>query len=240
MFSLRDTLHNRTLPPGYNISMGIVVLLGPRPASITRLRNSPCPESVFVHFKSLLPITNQMNRFIDTQFIAMQRLFAEGGIAVLRGTTEDLSNNPTLQPLLNLNVGACLMGLPSADINTLFANRNNVGNNELVVYIVQTLIGGTGNFVGCATHPNNQPGVAVVQINARWLVAHEIGHVLRLFHNCEFPSQNNPNPPVPCIGGSGQSDNLMYPNVSWTNEPPNLSATEFSTMQNTGLTNPCN
>jgi hypothetical protein len=46
MFSLRDTLAKRRLPPGYNINMGIVMHCGRRPASITRLGNSPCPESV--------------------------------------------------------------------------------------------------------------------------------------------------------------------------------------------------
>jgi hypothetical protein len=231
MFSLRDTLSKRQLPPGYNINMGIVVLCGRRPASITRLRNSPCPESVVVHFKSLLPINNNVNQFIGTQFIAMQRLFAEGGVAVLRGTTEGLSGDPALQPLQNLNVGQCLMGQPTQDHNDLFANRNNVGNNELVVYIVSTLIGRDAqgnpiaNFVGCATHPNGQPGAAVVQANANWLVAHEIGHVLDLRHVDSTVATN--------------SDFLMWPNTSWTNVPPDLAASEYATMINSGLTNPC-
>jgi hypothetical protein len=121
----------------------------------------------------------------------MQRLFAEGGIAVLPGTTEDLSGNPALQPLQNLDIGLCA-GEPTLDQNTLFANRNNVGNDELVVYIVAQLIGSTpsgtpANFVGCATHPTRQPGAVVVQSPARWLVAHEVGHVLRLAHVCEVP-----------------------------------------------------
>jgi hypothetical protein len=239
MFSLRDTLANRRLPPGYNINMGIVVLCGRRPASITRLRNSRCPESVVIHFKSLLAINNSINQFIDTQFTAMQSLFAEGDVAVLRGTTEDLSGNPLLQSLQNLNVGQCLLGQPTQDQNTLFANRNNVGNNELVVYIVATLIGGGGNFLGCATHPNGQPGATVVQSSARWLVAHEVGHVLGLRHVCEFPKPANPTPAVPCVAGSGQSDSLMFPNVGWTNVPPDLTAAENATMRNSNLTRPC-
>jgi Peptidase M66 len=227
VFSLRGTLANRQanhqLPPGYNIGMGIVVLCGRPPVSITRLRDSPCPESVIVHFKSLLAINNNINQFIDTQFIAMQRLFAEGDVAVLRGTTEDLSGNMALQPLQSLDVGQC-QGTLTAEQTTLFTNRNNVGNNELVVYIVANLIdasGAAGNFLGCATHPNGQPGAAVVQSNARWLVAHEVGHVLGLGHV------------------SGQSDRLMFPNVGWTNVPPDLTAAENSTMQNSSLTRPC-
>lgn len=225
MFSLRDTLADRRLPPGYNINMGIMVLCGRRPASITRLRNSACPESVVIHFKSLLAINNNINRFIDTQFVAMQRLFAEGDVAVLRGTTEDLSGDPALQLLQNLNVGQCLLGQPTQDHNALFANRNNVGNNELVVYIVSTLIGGAGNFVGCATHPNGQPGAAVVQSNARWLIAHEVGHVLGLRHVDNTIPTN--------------TDFLMWPNTGWTNVPPDLAASEHTTMINSGLTRPC-
>ena len=239
MFSLRNTLANRQLPPGYNINMGIVVLCGRRPASITRLRTSPCPQSVFVHFKSLIPINNNVNQFIDTQFVAMQRLFAEGDVAVLRGTTEDLSGNMALQPLQSLDVGQC-QGTPTAEQTTLFANRNNVGNNELVVYIVANLIdasGAAGNFLGCATHPNEQPGAAVVQANARWLVAHEVGHVLGLGHVCEFPTAANPTPAVACV--AGHSDSLMFPNVGWTNVPPDLADAENSTMRNSNLTRPC-
>jgi Metallo-peptidase family M12B Reprolysin-like len=230
MFSLRNTLANRRLPPGYNFSMGIVVLCGRRPVSITRLRNSPCPESVVVHFKSLVPINNNVNQFIDTQLVAMQRLFAEGDVAVLRGTTEDLSGDPTLQTLQSLDVGQC-QGTPTAEQIALFANRNNVGTNELVVYIVTNLIdasGAAGNFLGCATHPDGQPGAAVVQDNARWLVAHEVGHVLGLGHVCEVAS---------CVAGN--SDSLMFPNVGWTNVPPDLSDGENSIMRNSGLTVPC-
>ncbi len=169
----------------------------------------------------------------------MQRLFAEGGIAVLPGTTEDLSGNPALQPLQSLDVGQC-GGTPTAEQTTLFTNRNNVSNNELVVYIVANLIdasGAAGNFLGCATHPSGQPGAAVVQSNARWLVAHEVGHVLGLAHVCEVPDPPpNPPPPVPC--GAGHSDSLMFPNVGWTNQPPDLAAAEYTTMLNSGLSNP--
>ena len=190
-------------------------------------------KRVIVHFKSLLPLNNAaINLFINTQFIAMQSLFAKGGLSILRATTEDLSGNPALRLLQNLRVGQCILGQPTQDQNTLFANRNNVANNELVIYIVSTLIGGAGNFVGCATSPNGRPGVAVVQVNPSWLVAHEVGHVLGLRHVCEFP----PTPAtVACVAGSGQSDNLMFPTVSWTNVPPDLAASEFTTTINSGL-----
>ena len=112
----------------------------------------------------------------------------------------------------------------------IFANRNNVGNNELVVYIVSFLndAAGAGNVLGCAAHPNGQPGVAVIQHPAIWLIAHEVGHVLGLRHVCEIPA---------CV--DAQRDSLMFPDVGWKNVPPDLSATEYTTMLNSPLTNPC-
>ena len=185
----------------------------------------PCSQSFVIHFKSLLQINSAIGNFIDTQFLAMHDLFSTGGIAVYRGTTEDLSGNAALTPLLNLNVGACLLGQPTADQNALYQNRNNVGSDELVVYVVQTLIGGAGNFVGCATHPNGQPGAAVVQATGTWLVAHEIGHVLDLRHVDSSVSTN--------------SDFLMWPNTGWTNVPPDLTQSEFTIMFNSALTDDC-
>ncbi len=196
-----------------------------------------------MHFKSLIPISPSVNQFIGVQLAAMQMLFAESNVAVLPGTTEDLSGNPTLQPLQNLNVGQCRRDQPTAAHNALFANRNGVANTDLVVYIVATLIGvdSSGNpvtnLLGCATHPAGQPGVAVILpslINsAPWLVAHEVGHVLGLNHVCE----TNQPPAVPCA--AGHSDSLMFPTVAWTNVPPNLSAGESSAMVTSNLTRPC-
>lgn len=180
----------------------------------------PCSESCTVHFKSLIPVTDAVRQFMDAQFNAMHELYSEGGVRASRGTFEDLSNNANLATLRDLDVGQCLLGQPTAEQNTLFANRNNAGSNDMVVYVVTTLTGGAGNFVGCATHPNGQPGAAVVQSSAQWLVAHELGHVLGLRH------VNN-------------SDFLMNPNTGWTNPPPNVAASEFATMLSSGLTNPC-
>ncbi|MBD0256009.1 MAG: hypothetical protein ICV83_09845, partial [Cytophagales bacterium] len=182
-------------------------------------------HSLIIHFKSLLAVTNAITDFINTQYNAMDELFIAGGVNVDMGTTEDLSGNAALQPLLDLNVGACLLGRPTQDHNTLFANRNGAGNNDIVVYIVRSLLGGTGNFLGCATHPDGQPGCAIVQSGARWLLAHEVGHVLGLRHVCQGADCR-----------PGQSDSLMFPNVGWTNIPPDLSQAEYQTMTDSALT----
>jgi hypothetical protein len=187
-----------------------------------------------VHFKSLRPLTSAINSFIDDQFSAMAELFSRSGLTAARGTTEDLSGNPALAHLLDLDVGTCTLGRPTQEHIDLFANRNGAGANDMVIYIVSTLIGGSGNLLGCATHPAGQPGAAVVQSSARWLVAHELGHVLGLRHVCEFSSPTNP-----CVAGSNQSDSLMFPNVGWTNVPPDLSSAEEITITESSLTRPC-
>lgn len=179
-------------------------------------------KKITVHFKTLVARTATVNTFFDTQFTAMRDLYVLAQIQVLRGTTQDLSGVTSLQHLQNFNVGQCLLGAPTADHNELFSHRDNAGGNDIVVYLASTLIGGAGTFLGCATHPAGQPGAVVVNNAAQWLCAHEVGHVLDLLH-----VTTSPNP---------LSDSLMFPNVGWTNVPPDLSQTEINTMRNSALT----
>jgi hypothetical protein len=177
-------------------------------------------ERVGLSFKSLLPVDATITSFVKRQFTEIRRLYVKSGLDCRFGSTEDLSGDASLQPLLALDVGTCTLGNPTAEHNLLFANRNGVPADELVVYIVQTLVGGGGNLLGCATHPDGEPGAAIVQSNALWLTAHEIGHVLGLFHV------------------TTSSDNLMFPNVGWTNLPPDLSDSEKATMIGSTLSVP--
>jgi hypothetical protein len=181
-------------------------------------------EFVRVHFKSLLPITAGIRNYIDTQFTQMQRLFGPLRIDVRRGTTEDLSADDDLDSFLALDVGGCFLGQPTDEHDELFANRNGAGPNDLVIYVVDTLVGGSGNLLGCATHPDGRPGAAIVDSStAGWLTAHEVGHVLGLRH---------------VSGPTASSDSLMWPNVGWTNLPPDVSGTEAGTMRASNFTRP--
>jgi len=132
------------------------------------------------------------------------------------GTIEDLSADASLATIANLDVGSC-GGSSTAEQTALFSHRNNAGTDDLVVYVVASLQGGAGNFVGCATHPANMPGCAIDQTNARWLTAHELGHVLGLGH-------------------VNDSNRLMNPNIGWTNVPPDVIDSEYTTMRNSNLT----
>jgi len=175
-----------------------------------------------IHFKSLEPITDAIDSYFTIQFESMYELFIAGNVHVSMGTIEDLSGDIHLQPLNALDVGDCMMGQPTAEHNILYQNRNNAGADDIVVYLVNMLVSGTGNYVGCATHPNGQPGCAIVQTSSDWLLAHEVGHVLGLGHVDDKIASN--------------SDFLMWPNTSWTNTPPDVTSTEFQTMINSALT----
>ncbi|WP_083998783.1 hemopexin repeat-containing protein [Actinomadura kijaniata] len=181
-------------------------------------------EFIVVHFKSLLKIDSAVQDFIDDQFGAMRDLFTRSRIDVRRGSIEDLSGDSDLDSLLVLDVGACLLGRPTEEHEELFAHRGGAADTDLVIYIVQMLDGGDGNLVGCATHPSGKPGAAVVVTSSRWLLAHEVGHVLSLRHVPRTPTTN--------------SDFLMWPNTGWTNVPPDVSAAETTKMLDSALTRP--
>jgi hypothetical protein len=64
-----------------------------------------------------------------------------------------------------------------------------VSPDELVVFIVQSIADGIGPFAGCAEHPPGTPGLVITEAaargglsssaaNGRWVLAHELAHVL--------------------------------------------------------------
>lgn len=165
-------------------------------------------ETLRVHFKVLTAPT----RFtIDQMLAAMREVYEPQGIRVIRASDENL-NLPALQVV---DVGGC-SGTPTTEQNTLFGNRNNVQGNDVVVYFVRAT---DPPLNGCATHPSGRPGAVVVSTASRWTMAHEVGHVLGLRHvddNNRLMTQNG-------------TDNI-------TNPPPDLIASEVTTMKNSSLT----
>jgi hypothetical protein len=133
-------------------------------------RESLC---MVVHFKTLVPLTRAVQSYIDAQYVDMFQLFARSGVTVLRGPDEDLSGNPALAALQNLDVGDC-RGVTTQDQRDLYANRNGVGRNGVVVFVVATLISPRGNLVaGCG--PAAGSGLWDAGCGARSLVRKALG-----------------------------------------------------------------
>lgn len=165
-------------------------------------------ETVRVHFKVL---TNPTRFTINEMLAGMREVFEPAGFRVVRASDEDLD----LPDLNVVDVGECA-GSTTAEQNTLFGNRNNVLANDVVVYFVQATNPPSN---GCAAFPAGRPGAVVASGASRWTLGHEIGHVLGLSH-----VNNNDR----LMTGNG-TDNI-------TNPPPDLIASEITTMRNNTLT----
>jgi hypothetical protein len=160
-------------------------------------------EVVRLHVKIL---TNP-NISIENMIVSMQQVYEAVGLRVHRVSTENLN----LLALNDVDVGACTLGTVTAEQTQLYANRNNAGPNDVVAYFVRSTV---PPYNGCAAHPVGRPGAVIAQGATTWTLAHEIGHVLGLFHI------NNNNR---LMTGNGTS------NI--TNPPPDLVSTEVITMR---------
>ncbi len=218
-----QTGHGKNLQGWQNIDL-VRVGLG---VDQSKLVNRSLPlgaQPTTVHFKSVLPMTDQRHGYLLRQFVAMYDLF-QPRIALSLGSFQDLSGRANLALVRVLDVGACKMGqVQTSDQTTLYAEREGAAANDTVVYLVSSLVNGASatTLVGCASHPAAQPGCAIVQDVAEWLVAHEVGHVLDLDHVDNKVSAN--------------SRFLMWPDTGWTSPPPDISEDEFKKMTNSSLT----
>lgn len=169
-------------------------------------------ETVRVHFKTLVaPTTFTIDQMLD----GMRQVYEPAGFRVVRASDETLN----LPDLNVVDVGTCA-GTTTAEQNTLFANRNNAGPNDLCIYFVQAT---NPPLNGCATDPAGQPGSVVASGASRWTLGHEIGHNLGLPH-CDSP-------------GARLFDRLMTGGGTGniTNPPPDLVASEITTMSSSNL-----
>jgi hypothetical protein len=165
-------------------------------------------QTVRLHAKVLTAPAVAVNAAVQR----MREVYATRGIGVELASTENLD-----LPTLNIvDVGDCVRGQTTAEQNQLFANRNNVGANDVVVYFVQAT---DPPLNGCAAHPAGRPGAVVARGATQWTLGHEVGHVLGLNH-------------------VNDNDRLMTGNgtSNITNPPPDLIDTEMTTMINSPLT----
>jgi uncharacterized protein with LGFP repeats len=169
-----------------------------------------CRETVRLHVKCL---TAPTQFGIATMISNMRLVYATAQVGV-RYISFELLNLPTLN---DIDVGACTMGTSTAEQVQLFANRNFASGNDVVVYFVRSTV---PPFNGCAAFPAGRPGAVVASGASAWTMGHEVGHVLGLNH----VNDNNR-----LMTGNGTG------NI--TNAPPDLIASESTTMLASGFTN---
>jgi hypothetical protein len=147
------------------------------PLSLRRFLNTPgCPFSSCnrLHLKVLTNPTVP----ISTMLSAMRHVYSTANIGVEVGSRENLTG-PAFPTLNDVDVGKCLAGTTTDEQNQLFQNRNNVGDNDIVIYFVHSTVPA---FNGCSAFPTGKPGSVIAQIASQWTLAHEVGHILGLQH----------------------------------------------------------
>jgi hypothetical protein len=180
----------------------------------------------------LIKVITTPNVAIATMLANMRAVFATAGIRVSEGPRENLTVVPTpgAPAQTAFNVGPCNLGQAlTADQTRLFANRNNAGANDIVLYMVTTVNSAVGPLNGCATS-TGLPGAVISQGASQWTMAHEVGHVLGLTH---LTTENTGCPAVnPACCSTPNFGRLMTGcgtlNITST---PTLVQAEINTMQ---------
>lgn len=166
-------------------------------------------QTVNVHLKILVDPT----RFTLAEMKqGMQQVYQANGVIVNFASTERL-NMPGFE---DIEVGQCVAGSVTQEQQQLFTNRAGANANDVCVYFVRSTVPA---YNGCAAHPAGLPSAVVVHNASQWTLGHEVGHVLGLRH-------------------VNDNDRLMTGNGTFniTNPPPDLVASEVSTMENSPFT----
>jgi hypothetical protein len=112
---------------------------------------------------------------VPTRVADLNAVFAPADIAF--GTVDVVSN----AALNSVAVGACSAAALTGAQKALFDSVALVAG-QAVVFLASQLEGPT-HPTGCAVHPAGKPGVVTLSQGKRWVLAHEIGHLLGLDHN---------------------------------------------------------
>jgi Putative peptidoglycan binding domain len=204
----------------FQASRGLTVdgVVGPktRAAMVSAIGGAPAtgcaPQKARVRLH--LKILHDPTVAVDTMVSSMRQVYESAGFRVDVASVERLN----LPELIDLD-SDCDPDVFTDEQQRLFANRRNVGANDIAIYFVRST---TDAVNGCAAHPPGLPSAVVTSIASQWTLGHEVGHVLGLFH-----VDNN--------------DRLMTGNgtKNITNPPPDLIGTEVSTMDASVLTINC-
>ena len=132
----------------------------------------------------LIKVVTVPNVAIATMLANMRNLYATAGIRVSEDPRETLTIIPAAggPAQTAFTVGPCALTQSlTPDQVLLFANRNNAGPDDIVLYLVTTVTSTVGPLSGCATS-TGLPGAIIAQGASQWTMAHEVGHVLGLAH----------------------------------------------------------
>ncbi|SEG73002.1 Matrixin [Nonomuraea solani] len=153
---------------------------------------------------------------IDQMVQSMREVYRSVNIMVEVGSTENLTIADQ-----DIEVGACVFGQTTQEQRDLFDNRDNVGVNDVAVYVARTVISNGRALNGCAAH-DGRPSCVIARAATQWTMAHEVGHVLGLRH-------------------VDDNDRLMTGNgtANITNPPPDLIESERQTMESSAQTQLC-
>lgn len=192
-----------------------------------------CPFSkcIRIHLKILTNPTVSL----ASMLVRMRQVYQTGDIGVEVVSRESLANIPNFIVLNDLNIGNCNLGSITPQQNQLFQNRNNVAENEIVVYFVRSTVPPNN---GCGASLPGNPSAAVAQTASRWTTGHEVGHVLGLSH---IPGENTNCPPAtPQCCSTPNFTRLMTGcgtgNIAGI---PTIVQSEINTMKSSGLTRAC-
>lgn len=183
------------------------------------------PKSVVrLHVKIVVAPTPSVDQIIAS----MRTVYASARVGVELVSIEILTATPALE---NIDVGSCPFPCPTTPTASqagLFANRNNVGANEIAIYFVRTLMSGGQQLGGCCAHAPGNPASIVASATTLWAVAHEVGHVLGLAH-CDSQSGASA---CSCLTAGRLMTSCFLNFVT----PPTIDATEAATMDASPLT----
>jgi hypothetical protein len=141
----------------------------------------PVPELARVRLHAKVLLTRESYNTSPEAIINLAiNTFLQVGILIELISIEDL-DLPGLRDvdLMVNNRRYCSGSRVSEEMSELYEHRNNVGENEVVVYFVDTTIPMLG---GCATHPRGKPGFVITGGQGVFVFLHELGHVLGLGH----------------------------------------------------------
>jgi hypothetical protein len=170
---------------------------------------------------------------LDDMLVSMRTVYATAKIMVEEGPRETLvvPVSPGGSPQLDFNVKPCNLGqTPTADQKKLFANRNNAGSIDVVIYLVRQTI---PPLNGCAAFPAGMPGAVVTRSASRWTLAHEVGHVLGLSH---IAGEKNSNGKCVTPDFTRLMTGCGTGNIAGT---PIITAAEIAKMQGSPFTKKC-